>query len=445
MSRSTGGVGAVKLAGQRDGAAMRRARSGRALPVSTTPISKTRLATLYFLHGAALSMWFVPLTTVLDAHGLGAIKPLAFACSAVAAFVSPLIFGALADRQMAPVRVLRGLAVATGLAMALASLAIHWRAPAGLVLALIQLHALCSAPTFSLSSTIILAGLQDSRREFGPLRALATLGWMTGCWVVSALRADATAVSGLAGAVTWMLLAGFTWCLPAVEMPSPAGRLRWTQRLGLDALTLLRHPDHRVVYLMVALFAVPIAAFYPYTPPHLRDLGLLRTSAWMTLGQVTEVLAMLLLGHLFAHWRLKWIFTAGLVFGVARFALCALNDRWWILAGVTLHGASFTLVIITAQIYLDTRVDPAWRARAQALMTLLTSGAGYLVGYLGNGWWFAVNARAGVVQWSVFWLGLAVVMGLVLAYFVGAYRGVGSGFLRSPGRVVEAGGGNGRT
>jgi MFS family permease len=409
--------------------------------VSATPIHKAELAGLYFLHAMALGMWLVPLSTVLDAHGFAAIKPFAFAASAVAAFVSPLIFGALADRQVPPARVLRGLAVATALAMALAATAIKLRWPAAAVLALIQLHALCSAPTFSLSSTIILAGLQDTRREFGPIRAMATLGWMAGCWLVSALNADASALAGYAGAVVWLALAGFTYLLPAVRLPPPVGRWTWTQRLGLDALTLLRHHDHRVVYVMVALFAVPIAAFYPYTPPHLRDLGLVRTSAWMTLGQITEVLAMFLLARLFTVWRLKWIFTAGLAFGVARFALCALDGRGWILAGVTLHGASFTLVIITAQIYLDARVDPAWRARAQALMTLLTSGVGYLAGYLANGWWFAVNTHAGVTRWPVFWAGLAAAMTAVLVYFVTVYRGVGTGFLRAPaGRAGTAAG-----
>jgi MFS family permease len=406
--------------------------------VSATPIHKAELAGLYFLHAMALGMWLVPLSTVLDAHGFAPIKPFAFAASAVAAFVSPLIFGALADRQVPPARVLRGLAVATALAMALAATAIKLRWPPAAVLTLIQLHALCSAPTFSLSSTIILAGLQDTRREFGPIRAMATLGWMAGCWLVSALNADASALAGYAGAVVWLALAGFTYVLPAVRLPPPVGRLTWTQRLGLDALTLLRHHDHRVVYVMVALFAVPIAAFYPYTPPHLRDLGLVRTSAWMTLGQITEVLAMFSLARLFTAWRLKWIFTAGLAFGVARFALCALDGRGWILAGVTLHGASFTLVIITAQIYLDARVDPAWRARAQALMTLLTSGVGYLAGYLVNGWWFAVNTQAGVTRWPVFWAGLAAAMTAVLVYFVTVYRGVGTGFLRAPG--ARAGG-----
>ena len=50
---------------------------------------------MFFILGAALGMWLVPLSTVLDAHGLRAIKPYAFAANGAAAFVSPLIFGAL--------------------------------------------------------------------------------------------------------------------------------------------------------------------------------------------------------------------------------------------------------------------------------------------------------------------------------------------------------------
>ena len=71
------------------------------------------IVVLFFLQGAALGMWFVPLSTVLDAHGLRDIKPLAFAATALAAFVSPLIFGAMADRHASPAKVLRGLSLAT--------------------------------------------------------------------------------------------------------------------------------------------------------------------------------------------------------------------------------------------------------------------------------------------------------------------------------------------
>src|SRR5436189_6117424 len=80
-------------------------------------IEYAELITLFFIQGAALGMWFVPLSTVLDAHGLHAIKPYAFATSALAAFISPLIFGAMADHHASPVKVLRGLALAIDLAV----------------------------------------------------------------------------------------------------------------------------------------------------------------------------------------------------------------------------------------------------------------------------------------------------------------------------------------
>ena len=373
-----------------------------------------------------MSMWFVPLSTVLDAHGLHGIKPFAFATSGVAAFVSPLFFGAMADRHASPVKVLRGLALATAAAMALATTAIRLGWSPWLVLAFIQLHALCSSPTWSIASTIVLGRLRDAKREFGPIRAMATLGWMGGCWLVSALNADASTRAGYNGAVTWLVVVAFTFLLPEVEAPNSAGHLTLAQRLGLDALALLKNPDHRVVFITAALFNIPLAAFYPYTPPHLTALGLTHPAAWMTLGQVTEVLAMLFLARLLTNWRLKWILATGLACGCLRYALCALDGKTWILLGISLHGCSFTLVFITAQISLDERIDPAWRARAQALMSLVTGGVGNLVGCLGSGWWFAANARPSGEDWPRFWGGLALSVAVVMAYFLSAYRGRGS-------------------
>src|SRR5207247_6086464 len=132
---------------------------------------------------------------------------------------------------------------------------------------------------------------------------------------------------------------------------------------GLDALAMLRNHDHRVVFITVAMFSIPLAAFYPYTPPHLQELGLRHTSAWMTLGQITEIIAMFSLARLLSQWRIKWIFATGLAFGALRFACCALDSRAGVLTGVVLHSCSFTLVFITAQIYLDERVEAAWGGR----------------------------------------------------------------------------------
>lgn len=379
---------------------------------------------LFFLQGAAMAMWFVPLAGVLEAHGLGEIRAFAFASGAVAAFVSPLIFGAMADRHASPAKVLRGLGLATAVSMALATTAIGRGWGAGWVLALIQLHALCSSPTWSISSTIIFARLADAKREFGPIRAMATLGWMCGCLWISFIGADRSAGAGYSGAVAWLLVVAFTFVLPELETPKSAENLTWTQRLGLDALSLLRVKDHRIVFLTTTLFMIPLAGFYPYTPSHLRELGLDHQSAWMSLGQITEIIAMFLLGALL-RWRLKWIITAGLVFGVVRYALSALDTPGGVIAGIVLHGCTYTLVLITAQIYVDQRVDPTWRGRAQALLSLCNSGVGNLVGYLGTGGWFLVCTTGGRTQWPVFWIGLAAGMAAVLVVFLVAYRGRG--------------------
>src|SRR5262249_40573297 len=99
-----------------------------------------------------LGVWVVPLTLVLKAHGYAVIQPMAFATGAVAAFVSPLFFGAMADRHMSPTRVLRWLSFGAAASLVLASFAIQSGWNPWCVLALIQVYNLCSAPTTSISS-----------------------------------------------------------------------------------------------------------------------------------------------------------------------------------------------------------------------------------------------------------------------------------------------------
>lgn len=398
------------------------------MPVLTTirRAEYFELVVLFFITAMAMSMWFVPLSAVLDAHGYHHIKPYAFAASALAAFVSPLIFGAMADRHAAPVIVLRWLAIASAFSMVLAATAIKlgWRS--GVVLALIQLYSLCNAPAFSICTTIVFARLKNSQSEFGPIRAMATFGWMAGCWVISALSADTSEWAGYTGAITWLLVAGYTFVLPAVPPPESAVRLTLRQRMGWDALTLLKNPDHRVVFITAALFNATVSALFPFTPPHLRELGFQHTTAWMSLGQVTELIAMFALGALLLRWRLKWIFVLGLSLAAVRYSLCALNNRYTLLLGLTLHGAGFTLVLITSQIYLEQRIDPSWRARAQSLHALMSGGVGNLIGYLGTGWWFNLCTRDAKTHWPIFWIGLAAAVTAVLIYFFTAYHGRGT-------------------
>ena len=393
------------------------------------------LATLFLIQSMAGGIWMVPLSIVFKAHNLVGIAPYAFATSALAALVSPLVFGAMADRHASPVAVLRGLAVASAATMSLVAGSIKSGWPPGLVLLLVQLYALCSAPSGSIVNAIVFSRLRDSQRQFGPIRAGATVGWVGGCWLVSALNADASVLSEYTCALTWLALAAFTFLLPSVPPPKAAGRPTLLERLGWDAVGLLKNRDHRAVFVTAALFSIPLAAFYPFTPLHLQQLGFQHTSAWMTLAQSTELIAMFSLGGLFLRWRLKWIFVAGLGSGLLRFILCAVNGKFWVLAGTSLHGLSFTLFFITAQIYINERVGPEWRARAQAMMTLMTNGVGNLIGFLAAGWWFNACARTNGTQWPLFWNGVTLGVGVVVVYFLAAYHGKYSGTARPPGTV----------
>jgi nucleoside transporter len=388
-----------------------------------------QLAALSFVQMMAGGIWLVPLSRVLTANGYGGLTAYAYATTAAAAFVSPLVFGAMADRHASPTQVLRGLSVACAAAMGLASYAIGHGWDQISVLLLIEVYALVSAPTSSIASTIIFSRLKNSQRQFGPIRAAGTFGWMCGCWLVSGLGVDASPGAGFAGASIWILLAIYSYALPEVP-PPPAGKVTLVQRMGWDALLLLKQHDHRGVFLTTALFSIPLAAFYPYTPLHLQHLGFQRTAAWMTLGQVTEIVAMFSLAYLFLAVRLKWIFAAGLTFGVLRYILCAFDTPYLLLAGVTLHGCSYTFFFVTSQIYLNERIDAAWRARAQALLTLMTSGLGNLAGYLGCGLWFRACSQHETVQWPLFWSCLAVSVAAVFVFFLIAYHGRSSGFRR---------------
>lgn len=385
------------------------------------------LIALFFLQGVASGIWLVPLSALLDAHGLQSIKVWAFATSALAAFVSPLLFGGMADRAASPVPVLRGLSLAAAVMAAMVGTAIQFHWNPWLVLGLIQATALCMAPAFSLISTIVLGRLEFAQAEFGPIRAMGTMGWIAGCWVISAFHADSSTLAIYIGATASLAVCLCTCIVPPQNSPRPAGHVSWRARLGLDALTLLKNRDHRVIFIIVAVFNIPLTGFYPYAPLHIHELGFTRVSAWMSLAQTTEVLSMFALGALLHRWRIKWIIACGLAIGVIRFALCALPFKAGLLAGTTLHGASYALVYITAQIYVEQRVDSAWRARAQALLNLMYSGFGSLTGYLVCGWWFATCALPAGTQWPVFWIGLAAVMAVVLIYFLAAYRGQKAG------------------
>jgi len=388
------------------------------------PTSRSKLALLFFCTAMPMGMWNVPLANIYAAYDRAHLVPWVLATTAIAAFISPLFVGALADQKVSPTLLLRWLALATGAALALTCAALAWKWNDGLILLCAQVQALVATPVWSITNSIIFSQLNDSKRQFGPLRACATFGWMAGCWIVSfVLHADASLMAGFTAAGLWLVVMSLSWTLPLIPPGDMQQHRSFRQILGLDALDLLKNRDHRVVFITAALYSIPLAAFYPYTARHLRDLGVQNISAVISLAQTTEIIAMLFLASVLARYRLKWVFLSGIGICVLRYGLNALDSQGWIMIGTTLHGLAFTLYFITTQIYLEERIDPKWRVRAQALLALLMGGVGNLIGYLGGGWWHAMCQREGVTDWSRFWLGETILTASVCLFFAFAYKG----------------------
>ncbi|MEI6713388.1 MAG: MFS transporter [Verrucomicrobiota bacterium] len=379
--------------------------------------------TFFFVLALAIALWFVPFSSVLQSHGLEWLTSYALASTALAAFVSPMISGVLADRHFSATRLLRYLCLGTAILLALTFWAIQQNWSSAWILSLFQIQQLCSAPVWGLASMIVLASLSNPSRQFGAIRVWGTFGWIAACLTVSfALHADASTLTGFVSAGMWLVVAGLTYLLPQVPPQADSTPRHWKELLGLESFHLLRNPQHRSVFLTAGLLSIPLAAFYPFTALHLHDLGIPSVSAAMSLGQVTEALAMYALSPLLGRFRLKSLFLAAIGASALRYLLFATNHPVAVFAGIFLHGICFTLFFIPAQIYVEQYIDRSMRFRAQSLMTLLISGFGNLLGYLGCGWLRTFYSTENHTRWPEYWLALSAVVFAVGWYFVQSYR-----------------------
>jgi hypothetical protein len=268
-----------------------------------------------------------------------------------------------------------------------------------------------------------MSRLSDARKEFGPIRVWGTIGWMVASLAVGMMLAPQSPASGYVGGGIFFAEAVF--CLMLKPTPPPADRSprRLRDYFGWDAMALLRHPDHRVIFFTSALFSSLLSTFYLYTVRHLKAAGDGSPATTMGFAQLFEALATFGLAAVLLRFRIKWVLTAALVLGVLRYTLLALDTRPAIVVSVCLHGPLYVLYYLTCQIYLEQRVDPRMRSQSQALLALMNSGAGNLIGYIVIAWWYEQCRHGDLVDWPRFWSLLAVAAAFMTVMFLTGYRG----------------------
>jgi nucleoside transporter len=241
---------------------------------------------------------------------------------------------------------------------------------------------------------------------------------------------ERTALPIYTAAVASVLLGVYSFTLPHTP-PSAAGqRVSLRSIVGLDALAQLGGRSFYVFIAASLLLCIPLAAYYNFTQIFLGSAGVTRIAATQTLGQMSEVVFMLLMPLFFLRLGVKKMLIVGMAAWVLRYALFALAAPgavfWLIIGGILLHGVCYDFFFVTGQIYVDKKSTPEVRGQAQGFLVLVTYGIGMLIGaqVAGNVYNRFLGGAAGLTldQWSRFWWIPAAFAGAVLVFFAALFR-----------------------
>jgi hypothetical protein len=113
----------------------------------------------------------------------------------------------------------------------------------------------------------------------------------------------------------------------------------------------------------------------------------------MTIGQISEFPALLLLAFCVRRLGMRRTFLIGMTAWLARYVIFAVTtDLAAVLTAIAMHGICHVFLIIVIQLYVDAVCRPDVRASAQNFFAFMTMGIGMPAGFLLGG---------KLAQWSV--------------------------------------------
>jgi nucleoside transporter len=282
---------------------------------------------------------------------------------------------------------------------------------------LMYVHCLLYVPTISIANSIAFANMKDAQKEFGLVRAGGSIGWILAAWPFTFILVDWNKVhaanpqglkvwlgtvlgSGLTGpalqdATRWtyivagvasLVLAVFSLMLPHTppkKVERGADRFAW-----LEAVKLLKHPFVLVLWLVTLVDAFVLYAYFNWTgtflgaPAQAGGVGI--PGNWimpvMSLGQISEMLTMFILGATLKQLGWRWTMTIGILGHVARFAIYAFCPQPVPVVLVQLlHGMCYAFFFATVYIFVEEYFPKDVRASAQGLFNAVILGFGSLV------------------------------------------------------------------
>ena len=343
-----------------------------------------RLSVMMFLQFFAWGAWFATLKLALNTNELGGFIGRAFESAPIAAIIAPLFLGLVADRLFSSERVMGVLMLIAGVIMCgIAVVAPQGAEKGDLIVWMMIAYMLCYMPTLGLGNTITFTHLPQD--QFPKARVWGTIGWIAaGLGLGAAGWSDSLNIFWL-GAISSLLLGAYSFTLPHTPPPAKGKPIDIRALLMLDAIKLLKHPPFLVFAVCSTLVCIPLAYYYGQTSDYLGAAGFKEAGSTMTLGQMSEIIFMLLIPFFFRKLGVKWMLMIGMGCWVARYALFAFGASnqvtWMLLLGVLLHGICYDFFFVTGFIYTDKKAPAEIRGQAQSLLVFLTQGVGMFLGF----------------------------------------------------------------
>ena len=223
-------------------------------------------------------------------------------------------------------------------------------------------------------------------------------------------------------AVASLILGVFSFMLPATPPTRRGEKVTVRDILGLDAIGLLKHRSYLVFFLSSIAICIPLAFYYNFTNLFLNEEGVGSAAAVQSLGQVSEVLFLLIMPFLLMRLGVKITLAIGMAAWALRYVFFAFGDSgsmfWLLLLGIVLHGICYDFFFVAGQIYTDKFAGERVRSAAQGMITLATYGVGILIGSLAAGPIVDRFATADGHDWTQIWIIPAAIAGVVMVLFL---------------------------